>query len=92
MFQSGWVGVKRLRDCHLFHAGIMPKITLDFLDSYEETGPYGGKSVGECAVVPSAAAVINAVSNAIDIDFYKLPVKPKDVLMQCRGSDKIEAN
>ena len=44
----------------------------------------GAKSVGECATVPSAAAVCNAVSNATGIYFHKLPIRKEDILCQNR--------
>lgn len=65
---------------HILNMKEMPKITVDFLDSQEETGPYGAKSIGECAVVPVAPAIANAVSNAVGRQFYKLPIRPEDVL------------
>lgn len=46
----------------------------------EPGGPFGAKSIGECSVVPSAPAVANAVANALNCDFYSLPLK-KNILM-----------
>lgn len=82
--EKGEVKGKNLRDCHLFHADQMPEIQVKFLDSYEETGPCGAKSVGECATVPSAAAVCNAVSNATGMYFHRLPIRKEDILCQNR--------
>lgn len=84
LMENGEVKGKNLRDCHLFRADQMPQIQVKFLDSYEETGPMGAKSVGECATVPSAAAVCNAVSNAVGVFFRRLPVRKEDVLCQSR--------
>ncbi len=39
--------------------------------------PFGGKSIGECAVVPVAPAVANAVYNATDVEIHSLPIKLK---------------
>lgn len=58
-------------------ASQMPKITIDFVEAIEPTGPYGAKSIGECATVPVAPAILTAVSNALQRDFYKYPVKVK---------------
>ena len=65
---------------HILNAEEMPELRVAFLDSEEETGPFGAKSVGECAVVPVAPAVANAVSNAIGTQVRSLPIKPEDVL------------
>jgi len=78
--EEGRVQGTRLRDCHLFTACKMPPIQVEFLDSYERTGPYGAKSVGECATVPSGAAVANAVSNAVGYEFRSLPIRKEEIL------------
>lgn len=84
--EKGAVRGTRLRDCHLFRADQMPKIRVEFLDSREATGPHGAKSIGECATVPSAAAVSNAVGNALGTFFYSLPVRKEDILCHIRQS------
>lgn len=58
----------------------MPDISLEFLDSYEKSGPWGGKSIGECSVVPTMGAIINAVSNAMEKEYNHLPVTKEDIL------------
>ena len=42
--------------------------------SYEPTGPFGAKSVGELPAVPVAAAIANAVSKAVNEDINELPL------------------
>ena len=64
------------RQYHMFTAPEMPPIRIAFVGKPERTGPYGGKSIGECSVVPAPAAIANAVSNAIGGDFHDLPLKP----------------
>lgn len=78
--EKGAVRGTRFRDCHLFLANQMPEIHVEFLDSYESSGPCGAKSIGECATVPSAAAVSNAVGNALGTFFNKLPIRKEDIL------------
>ncbi len=56
-----------LKKYHAFHADEMPDdLTVHILDSHEDYGPYGGKSIGEAATVPVAAAVVSAISHALD--------------------------
>jgi CO/xanthine dehydrogenase Mo-binding subunit len=43
-------------------------------------GPYGAKGVGEPALIPTAAAVANAVSFACGHRFTKLPLTPERLL------------
>jgi xanthine dehydrogenase molybdenum-binding subunit len=55
-------------------------LTTFFADSYEPTGPWGAKGLGEAATNPVAAAYANAVQNAIGVRFYELPITPEKVL------------
>ena len=57
----------------MLSAAEMPRITLDFIEENEPTGPYGAKSIGEAAVVPSAPAVMNAICNALGEEINDLP-------------------
>jgi CO/xanthine dehydrogenase Mo-binding subunit len=43
-------------------------------------GPFGAKGVGEPAMACPAAAIANAVANALDIRLYNLPLSPEKIL------------
>jgi xanthine dehydrogenase molybdenum-binding subunit len=51
-----------------------------FADTYEPTGPFGAKGIGEAAVNSIASAIANAVYNATGIRFYDLPVTPEKMV------------
>jgi xanthine dehydrogenase molybdenum-binding subunit len=51
-----------------------------FAHTYEPTGPFGAKGIGEAATNPVAAAYANAIHNAIGVRFYELPITPEKVL------------
>jgi len=51
-----------------------------FADTYEPTGPFGAKGIGEAAMNPVAAAYANAIANAIGVWFFELPITPERVL------------
>jgi len=55
-----------------------------FADTYEPTGPFGAKGVGEGALNPVAGAVANAISNAVGVRFYELPITPGRILKALR--------
>lgn len=55
-------------------------ISIHFADTYEPSGPWGAKGIGEAAMNPVAAAYANAIYNAIGIRFYELPITPEKVL------------
>ncbi|MEE8341382.1 MAG: molybdopterin cofactor-binding domain-containing protein, partial [Candidatus Neomarinimicrobiota bacterium] len=46
----------------------------------EPLGPWGAKGIGEPAIIPTAAAITNAVSNAIGKSINEIPITPEDVL------------
>ncbi|MCY6353785.1 xanthine dehydrogenase family protein molybdopterin-binding subunit [Clostridium sp. ZS2-4] len=56
------------------------KITVDFVSSYEPTGPFGAKSVGEVVINTPPPAIAHAVSNAVGVNVRSLPITPEKVL------------
>jgi xanthine dehydrogenase molybdenum-binding subunit len=58
----------------------MPNVHFYPIESYDEAGPYGSKGAGEAPLIPTAAAIANAVSNAIGIRFDSLPITAEKVL------------
>ncbi len=69
--------------------GIMESVTLasletHFADTYEPSGPFGAKGIGEAAMNPVAAAYANAVRDAIGVRFYELPITPEKILAAIR--------
>ena len=52
-----------------------------------DDGPFGAKSIGEAALIPSPAAVVNAVNHALGTNLTRLPLTPKRILYGLYGSD-----
>jgi carbon-monoxide dehydrogenase large subunit len=48
-------------------------------------GPYGAMSIGEPPVVPTAAAIANAVHDAVGVRIFDLPITAEKVLRALRG-------
>lgn len=57
----------------MISASQMPRLQMDFIEEIEPTGPFGAKSIGECAIVPCAPAIINAICDALNIEIHDLP-------------------
>ena len=70
-----------LRDYHLINAVDMPHVDVLLVEHAGDDGPFGAKSVGEIATVPTAAAVVNAVNRALGTAIDTLPLTPERVLM-----------
>jgi len=50
-----------------------------FTDTYEPTGPWGAKGIGEGSYNPVTGAIANAVYNATGVRFYELPMTPERI-------------
>lgn len=58
----------------------VPRIAPVIVEEPEETGPFGAKGVGEPALIPTAAAIANAIYNAVGIRMTELPITAEKVL------------
>jgi CO/xanthine dehydrogenase Mo-binding subunit len=56
------------------------KITVEFAESYEPSGPFGAKSVGEIGIDTPPAAIANAIFNGTGKRIRKLPITPEDII------------
>jgi len=56
------------------------KLTTEFAESYEESGPFGAKSVGEIGIDTPPAALANAIYNAVGVRIQRLPITPEKIL------------
>ena len=58
----------------------MPDVEKIIADSYEPTGPFGAKAIGEGVTNPVAAAVGNAIYHACGVRIRQLPCSPEKIL------------
>ncbi|KMT20900.1 xanthine dehydrogenase family protein molybdopterin-binding subunit [Clostridium cylindrosporum] len=63
------------------------KIITEFDDSYEPTGPYGAKSVGEVGLNTSSPAIREAIYNAVGVRVNSIPITPEKVLMALKEKE-----
>lgn len=56
------------------------KVETIIVENPEPLGPWGAKGIGEPAIIPTAAAIANAVSNAIGKPVNEIPISPERVL------------
>ncbi len=64
----------------LFTAADMPKIETFIIETDDPQGPFGAKGVGEMGGTPTAAAIANAIYDAVGIRLTELPMTPERVL------------
>ncbi|HQN05741.1 MAG TPA: molybdopterin-dependent oxidoreductase [Anaerolineaceae bacterium] len=83
---KGRVRNSNLRTYKLTRANQMPEQhKIKLVEELEYGGPYGAKSIGECSLVPVTPAIVNAISNAIGVEFDDLPVTPEKILSKLKG-------
>ncbi len=58
----------------------MPEVTVDIVPNYDPTGPFGAKGVGEPSLVPTAAAILNAIHDAVGVRITSLPATSEKIL------------
>ena len=56
-------------------------IRVDFECSYEKTGPFGAKSIGELVIDTPCPAIAEAVYNATGVRVRELPILPEKIAM-----------
>ena len=55
------------------------ELVTEFADSYEPSGPFGAKSVGEIGIDTPPAVLCNAVYNAFGVRIHTLPITPEKI-------------
>lgn len=63
-------------------------IRVDFESSYEPTGPFGAKSIGEIVINTPPPAIANAVYNATKVNVRTLPITAEKIVMGMLKNEK----
>ena len=59
----------------------MGRLTVEFEHSYEPTGPFGAKSIGEIVINTPGPAIAHAIYRATGKWFRELPITPEQIAM-----------
>ncbi len=85
--EQGRVVNPTFRDYKLLLAEDMPDVETVLAGTYEPTGPFGAKGIGEGATNPVAAAVTNAIYNAVGVRVTDLPATMEKVFKALREKE-----
>lgn len=69
----------QLKDYPLPGAAMMPRLHVGFADSYEPSGPFGAKGLGEIGLDAVPAAIANAVADACGVRIHELPITSEKI-------------
>ena len=58
----------------------VPDVRVEFMPSYEPTGPFGAKSIGEVVINTPSPAIASAVAHATGNYVRTLPITPEKAL------------
>jgi CO/xanthine dehydrogenase Mo-binding subunit len=78
--KKGKIQQKSITDYIIPTSKDVPKITSELMNVPYIHGPYGAKGLGELTLIGTAPAYSLAVSNALDMEINKIPVKPEELI------------
>ncbi|MDE2027374.1 MAG: molybdopterin-dependent oxidoreductase [Candidatus Omnitrophica bacterium] len=58
----------------------IPKMNTIMVETDDPEGPFGAKGMGEAALLPTSAAIANAVEDAIGVRIKELPITPEKII------------
>jgi CO/xanthine dehydrogenase Mo-binding subunit len=82
--KDGIVQNPNLADYYIPTSLDIPELKTIILEYPGHLGPYGAKAIGEPPIVLPAAAIINAIDNAIGVRLTELPATPDRILSALR--------
>ena len=65
----------------------MGKLHVEFEHSYEPTGPFGAKSIGEIVINTPAPALAHAIYRATGVWHRELPITPEKIALSLSGKE-----
>jgi carbon-monoxide dehydrogenase large subunit len=83
--ESGKVLATNLGDYKIPNIRDIPELKTTILQSDFGSGPYNSMSIGETALIPTAAAIANAVEDAVGVRVTSLPITAEKVLNALKG-------
>jgi len=66
-----------------------PDIGAEFIETYEPTGPYGNKALGEPPAISPAPAIRNAILDATGVKFNQVPMTPQRLVEKFKAAGLI---
>jgi len=86
--ENGRVLNPSFSDYKIFSTKDLPKIKTILVPTYEPSGPYGAKTIGEANIDGPLPTISNAIYNAIEIRFTETPFSPERILRALREKQK----
>ena len=82
---DGKMATANLGEFKMATAADVPKLTTVLMESPTGPSPYQGKAIAEIPNVPTAAAIANAIEDAVGVRLYDLPLTSEKVYAALNG-------
>lgn len=79
-WEEGIILNPNFQDYRIFYINDIPDSKTILIESIDPGGPFGAKGLGEMGMVPTAAAVANAIYDAVGVRIKSLPITPEKIL------------
>ncbi len=63
-----------------------PDVDVHFVETDDGYGAYGAKCLGESGIIPSVAAIANAIHDATGVRLRRIPFRADRVLAALKGA------
>ena len=88
IMEDGMILNPRFSDYKIATPSSVPQIYSHFIETIDPNTCYGAKGVGEIIVNPTAAAIANAVYDAISVRITDIPITPERILRALREKSR----
>ncbi len=88
LFRNGKMLNPSFAEYHIFSMRDRPRVRSILVPSFEETGPFGAKSVSEIGINGPAPVFANALYNATGARMRQFPLTPEKVLAAIQAVDR----
>ena len=65
----------------------VPKIETLLIETNDPQGPFGAKGMGEASLLPTAAAIANAIEDAVGVRIKELPITPAKIVAALKAKE-----
>jgi 4-hydroxybenzoyl-CoA reductase subunit alpha len=68
----------------------IPEMESIMVETNDPEGPFGAKGMGEASLLPTSAAIANAIEDAVGIRIKDLPITPKKIIKALKEKENSE--
>ena len=84
-FENGKIVNPNFHDYKMLTIKDIPKFSPLLIETIDPNGPFGAKGIGECAMVATAPAIVNAIYDAVGVRIKELPATSEKIFEGLKG-------